>query len=55
MLEHNDCPKPAQIALPKRIIEVPNDLAIAPKLYLSNGDMGSYVVLTHCWGGSNIN
>jgi hypothetical protein len=52
--EHSNCPNSTQVALPKRIIEVSSDPDVALRLYLPNGDIGSYIVLTHCWGGSNI-
>lgn len=52
--EHDNYPKAAKVILPKRIIEVSRDPTTTPRLCLLNGDMGTYVVLTHCWGGSDI-
>ncbi|KAI0157582.1 heterokaryon incompatibility protein-domain-containing protein [Xylariaceae sp. FL1272] len=43
------CPVREQVHLPKRIIEVQAD-GTPPRLRESQGKIGTYVALTHCWG-----
>lgn len=40
--------------LPKRVIEISNDPSVAPRLLHNSGDLGQYVVLSHCWGNTTI-
>lgn len=38
------------MVLPKRVIEIPNDPAVAPSVCLSEGKIGEYLVLSQCSG-----
>ncbi|KAH8897330.1 hypothetical protein GQ53DRAFT_626098, partial [Thozetella sp. PMI_491] len=38
--------------LPTRVIDVGSDTS-EPNLYITNGEVGRYVTLSHCWGGSS--
>jgi len=53
-MKHNDCHNPDSAALPKRVIEISGDPSVAPKLLVSTGETGQYVVLSHCWGKTPI-
>jgi hypothetical protein len=46
-MEHAECSlaKPAQ--LPTRILDITNE---RPRLFLSNGQVGTYAALSYCWG-----
>lgn len=48
--EHTICPQVTSASLPKRVIEVPNDPSVAPRLLTPDGEVGQYVILSHCWG-----
>ncbi|KAJ4301574.1 hypothetical protein N0V90_003667 [Kalmusia sp. IMI 367209] len=52
--EHACCSKPEPVKLPKRVIEVPVDSSQPPRLRITNGELGQYVVLSHCWGSAGI-
>lgn len=39
--------------LPTRVIDVGSNIKDQPRLHISNGDVASYVTLSHCWGGSS--
>lgn len=45
---HSSCGKSEDVALPGRIIEVPADLALLPKLVNSPNKQGKYIILSHC-------
>lgn len=45
--EHEDCHIPKSAILPSRLVEVSNHGA---KVCNTNGKMGAYVALSHCWG-----
>ena len=47
---HSACSIPRTVVLPKRIIEIPSDPAITPRVCLSDGKTGEYIVLSHCFG-----
>jgi hypothetical protein len=47
---HETCSTPRTVVLPKRIIEVPSDPAVAPRVCLSEGKIGEYVALSYCSG-----
>jgi hypothetical protein len=47
---HSACSTPRTVLLPKRIIEITSDPTVAPKICLSDGKTGEYVVLSHCSG-----
>ncbi|OAG10012.1 HET-domain-containing protein, partial [Paraphaeosphaeria sporulosa] len=51
---HKICAKPAQVPLPKRVIEIPADLAQPCRLRAASHVQGHYVILSHCWGKSDI-
>lgn len=44
---HSACSMPRQVILPKRVIEISSDPTVAPRVCLSNGKIGEYVVLSH--------
>jgi hypothetical protein len=48
--KHSDCSPPVPVELPKRVIEIPVDPLASPKLRMTNGALGRYVILSHCWG-----
>lgn len=48
---HSTCSTPRTVVLPKRIVELPKNPAVAPKVCLSDSSVGEYVVLSHCSGG----
>ncbi|PLB53432.1 HET domain protein [Aspergillus steynii IBT 23096] len=45
---HTNCTKPEPVSLPRAIIEIPSDAKEPPKVCLSEGKTGSYVVLSYC-------
>ncbi|KAH6684418.1 HET domain protein [Halenospora varia] len=45
--EHENCSTSTPVSLPKRIIEIPGDPSIKPKLVLSSGKKGLYLALTY--------
>lgn len=47
---HDACPQPRPVPLPKRIIEVPSDPTLSPRLCISNGAEGNYLFLSNCSG-----
>ena len=48
--EHVKCSPLNPVALPKRVIEIPIDPLAPPRLRITNGALGRYVILSHCWG-----
>jgi hypothetical protein len=48
--KHDDCIVPAEVAMPKRVIEIPSDSSLPPRLHITNHQLGQYVILSHCWG-----
>jgi hypothetical protein len=50
---HTECPKQEETLLPNRVIDVgPEDGSQEPRLLVSEGKRGSYITLSHCWGGT---
>jgi len=52
--EHSSCSTAKLVTLPKRIIEIPSDPTVAPRVCFSNGKVGEYVVLSHCAGDVKV-
>jgi hypothetical protein len=52
--EHVNCSKSAPVVLPKRVIEIPTDPSESPKLRITSGESGQYVILSHCWGSKGL-
>jgi len=52
--EHATCSPLSPVALPKRVIEIPIDPLAPPRLRVTNGAMGGYVILSHCWGAKGL-
>ena len=48
------CKKQTDVLLPTRVIEIPFDTSIPPRLCSSRGRKGRYVALSHCWGGAEM-
>lgn len=48
--EHVKCAPLNPVALPKRVIEIPINPLAPPRLRITNGALGGYVILSHCWG-----
>ncbi|KAE8442731.1 hypothetical protein EG329_002922 [Mollisiaceae sp. DMI_Dod_QoI] len=47
----DSCPPPREVPLPTRVIDVgPSDGSQEPYLKETNGEIGTYVALSHCWG-----
>jgi hypothetical protein len=46
---HTRCPPQSEHILPNRVIEVGND-SKEPRLVVSNGRLGRWAALSHCWG-----
>lgn len=40
--------------MPTRVIELPYDTSIPPRLCSSSGRKGRYIALSHCWGSAEI-
>jgi hypothetical protein len=53
-MNHESCKSPLIAPLPRCIIEVPRSADASPKLTLSNGRFGRYLILSHCNGGFEI-
>jgi hypothetical protein len=51
---HDGCSPLAPVALPKRVIEIPVNPSVPLKLRTSNGALGQYVILSHCWGSKGL-
>ncbi|KAG0648754.1 hypothetical protein D0Z07_4765 [Hyphodiscus hymeniophilus] len=47
---HENCSTPHTVKLPKKIIEIPSDPTVAPRVCLAEGKIGAYIVLSHCSG-----
>lgn len=48
---HQECRGPSSLVdLPKRVIEVPHDPHVAPRISLSDGKRGAYVILSYAVG-----
>jgi hypothetical protein len=48
-----DCRPMQDQPLPARVIDIgPPEIPISPKIYLSAGEKGMYVALSHCWGST---
>ncbi|CAI9634129.1 unnamed protein product [Alternaria burnsii] len=52
--EHVNCSPQVPVTLPKRVIEIPIDPLASPKLWVTNGASGRYVILSHCWGTNGL-
>lgn len=52
--EHVKCSPQVPVTLPKRVIEIPVNPLISPKLRVTNGASGLYVILSHCWGTKGL-
>jgi hypothetical protein len=51
---HVNCSKTALVELPKRVIEIPANSSEPPRLRVTNGEFGQYVILSHCWGSKGL-
>lgn len=49
--EHEACCQSKRAPLPKRVIEISPDPAVAPEIKLSNGKNGAYLILSHSYSG----
>ena len=48
---HSGCQSQLLTPLPHRVIDVGSEhLNQNPRLYESNGELGQYIALSHCWG-----
>jgi hypothetical protein len=55
LANHDRCQREEARRLPTRVIEVGQSGAVLkPRLHISEGCMGSFVALSHCWGGSLV-
>ena len=45
---------PMHTSLPESLMSGQKDGVLEPHLVESNGQQGSYLTLSHCWGGANI-
>jgi hypothetical protein len=52
--EHRDCSSPTKVALPTRVIEIPINPSVPPRLRVTNNELGQYVILSHCWGTKGL-
>src|SRR5436190_9880944 len=50
---HPKCSKGALQPLPTRVMDVKDD-GSEPSLLLTNGQLGQYIALSHCWGSSPL-
>jgi hypothetical protein len=51
---HVDCPERTSVKLPKRVIEIPSNPSESPRLRITDGELGQYVILSHCWGSKGF-
>ncbi|KEY64556.1 hypothetical protein S7711_03622 [Stachybotrys chartarum IBT 7711] len=47
--EHSGC-CPSSTPLPTRVVDVGDSHGTAPRLKVSDGEVGAYITLSHCWG-----
>ncbi|KAF2399724.1 HET-domain-containing protein, partial [Trichodelitschia bisporula] len=47
--QHDACPHFHETQLPTRLLDVGSE-ARHPKLFVTNGETGKYIALSHCWG-----
>lgn len=52
--EHVGCSETTSVRLPKRVIEISANPSESPRLRITNGESGQYVILSHCWGSKGL-